>query len=164
MSSIKYNIPQIKLNLYANWADTIEVDFEKSFSVIDLYLVLKSYSDCVSMAPLQILVQVHDKEESRKPFFTESLAPRKLSLMSVDEFSIWYNDRWTKDAKYLGHEVFQHKILFKYSSTKKNGLFPIYPWNTKILEEVISGHLSGEKDEYIKYLLSCIEELKKGKN
>jgi hypothetical protein len=86
--------------------------------------------------------------------------------MSLIDFSIWYNNRWEKDSKYVGHEIFCHNIIFKFFSIEYEVMYPIYPWTNSILNEVLSNSII-ERDEKTKILLKKIilleEELKKYK-
>lgn len=166
ISKINYNIPHIKINPFSNWSQTMEITFDPYFSLTDLFLCVKSYTDCLIIIPIQVMIMVEDSIEKGRTFFTESISIYKLSNMSLIDFSVWYNLRWEKDAKYIGHEHFKHKILFKYSSLEYKEAYPIYPWNTEILKEILSSSQT-ERGEAIKILSKKIktleEELKKYK-
>jgi len=138
LSSIKCNIPWIKIEPFGNWKNTVSIYFEENFSMTDLFLTIKSYSDSHIIIPIQILVLVKDTEEKRRSFFSSSIAANKISLMDLKDFSNWYASVWEKDAAYVGNELFEHAIILKYTSFYETSLYPIYPWREDILEEILT--------------------------
>lgn len=154
----KIDIPNIKINKYEGWKKTISIEVADGFSITDLFLCIRSYSDCLKIFPVQMLVMMEDKKERGRNFFTESLSIHRIKDMSLTDFSIWYNDRLEKDSKYEGSEIFNHKILFKFYSKEEEELYPKYPWDDSILKEVLSYSIN-EREEKIKFLLKKISEL-----
>jgi hypothetical protein len=65
----------------------MQIEFFNDFSITDLYIVLKSYSDSLIIVPTQIMVLVEDLVEKRK-FFSESVSIHTISQMSLIDFSI----------------------------------------------------------------------------
>ena len=157
----KCEIPFIKVNLFEDWKKTMEITFEEGFSLTDLFLVIRSYSDSLIIVPIQMMVLVEDLNESGRSFFTESISIHKITDMSLIDFSVWYNNRWEKDSKYVSNETFKHKILFKFFY-KKDEMYPIYPWKEEILKEILSSS-NKEKEERIKFLEEKIKDLENKK-
>lgn len=167
LNNKKSNIPFIEVNPYLNWKKTMEITFSEGFSITNLFLTIKSYTDSLIIVPIQVMIMVEDQVEKGRVFFTESASIHKISNMSLIDFSIWYSLRWEKDAKYIGHEFFRHKMILKYTSFKHDELYPIYPWKNEILEEILSSSQI-EREEKTKILLQKIknleEELKRYKD
>lgn len=158
LSQTVSNVPFIKIIPYLSWKKTMEITFQDNFSITDLFLTIRSYSDSLIITPIQMLVEVQDHLEKGRIFFTESISIHKLSDMSLIDFSTWYSLRWEKDVKYLGHESFTHKLILRYTSLKYNEMYPIYPWKDEILKEILSSS-NTERDEKIKILLEKIKNL-----
>lgn len=138
LSSVKCTIPGIKIEPFEDWKNTASIYFEKNFSITDLFLTIKSYSDSHIIIPIQILVLVKDVEEKGRSFFSSSIASKKISSMDLKDFSNWYESVWEKDAVYMGNELFEHAIILKYTSFVETLLYPIYPWKEDILNETLA--------------------------
>lgn len=158
LSKNKKKIPFIEINPFSSWNKTMEISFEEGFSITDLFLSIRSYSDSLIIVPIQMMVLVEDEIEKGRSFFTESVSIHRLSDMSLIDFSVWYSLRLDKDYKYLGHEFFKHKIIFKFVSMEYEEMYPIYPWNSNVLSEMLSSTIT-ERGEKVKFLMKRIEEL-----
>lgn len=164
LSNQPTKIPNIEIKPFPNWNQTMEIEFKKNFSMTDLYIVVRSYTDSLITMPIQIMVQVEDLNEKGRYFFTESVSIFRLKEMSLSEFNNWYLNRYEIDQKYIENLNFKHKIIFKYVSVNKEELYPIYPWKQWVLDEMLIKNVSNDElKEKIEKLEAEIEELKKKK-
>lgn len=133
------------------------VEYEKGFSLTDLYITIKSYTDSIVSIPIQILIEVEDREELRQPFLTASLPVYLISDMTLLEFTQWFNDQHQKNSEYIGSISFTQRFFIKFILINFEPLYPIYPWKTSAVENALS--ISSAKDIKINELLKRIEIL-----
>jgi len=86
LSKEKSTIPNIDIQEFGEWKNSIYIECSSDFSFVDFFITIKSYADSLVLVPYQFLSAIY-RENAKKYVFTDSIAIYKLKKMDLVDFS-----------------------------------------------------------------------------
>lgn len=147
----KYSpIPQNEKSFFiiekGDWSSSINITYRhhEKINMLYLFAILKSYALRDEHALKFILTMSQIEIGDRKTFTYTKISINKIKRIDFLDFIDYYDELQDKEYQYIStHEFYGFKILFFNESIfwKRNLIFPTYPWDHYIKNNIIDKNL-----------------------
>lgn len=142
--------------------NTLEIEIKpfESVDMINLYLIIKSYS--CNLIYISFNLHVLIKNFGEKEFIAHTVNVNFFKNTSFSSFSFWFYEQLKNDWKYLNQPNSNYYFLFTYpvllfDKGEIQYLKPKYPWDPALSIKLIG--MLGDEDKFIKLIAQQKEKI-----